>query len=210
VNDLEEARRAGKPIYDESQRMARLVGDLLTLARFDAGVQVAPETSLDLTNVLPIWVARFQSRAREAGISLSLSVDSPPPVEGDAERLEQAMANVVDNAIKYNHEGGRVDVTAWRGSASHASPRGQPRKGSESIREWAVIRVSDTGPGIRKSHLPRMLERFYRGDRARHAGGSGLGLSIAEEIVKAHHGWINVQSEEGKGTSFSLWLPAKA
>jgi two-component system OmpR family sensor kinase len=209
IHDLEGAQRAANLIYDESQRMARLVGDLLTLARFDAGAVVVPHTPLDLTTMLPVWVARFQSRAKEAGVSLNLAMDSPPPIEGDAERLEQVVANLMDNAIKYNRVGGRVDVTAGRENGALSSPQGRPRKGTDSSRGWAVIRVRDTGAGIRKSNLPRLFERFYRGDKARLAGGSGLGLSIAEEIVKAHRGRIEVQSEEGKGTSFSLWLPAK-
>ncbi len=209
IRDLEGAQQAAKLIYDESQRMARLVSDLLTLARLDAGALGPQFKTLDLATMLPQWVARFQSRAEQAGVSLSLVMDSPPPVEGDAERLEQVVANLVDNSIKYNRVGGQVQVRADAETRVESPSRAPFRKAPQLSKEWAVIRVSDTGAGIPKSHLPRLFERFYRGNRARLAGGSGLGLSIVREIVDAHHGRVEVQSDEGKGTTFSVWLPAK-
>lgn len=209
IRDLEGARRAAKMIHDESQRMTRLVSDLLTLARLDAGAIGPQFKTLDLAAMLPEWVARFQTRAEQAGVSLTLAMDSPPPVEGDAERLEQVIANLIDNSIKYNRVGGQVVVRADAQMRIESSSRSLFRKGIQTWKEWAVIRVSDTGAGIPKSHLPRLFERFYRGDQARLAGGIGLGLAIAQEIVKAHHGRIEVQSDEDKGATFSVWLPAK-
>ncbi len=209
TRDVASAQRAGKLIYAESQRMARLVGDLLTLARLDTGEVPLERETLDLASVLPAWVARFQSRAAASGVTLNLSVDSPPPIVGDAGRLEQVVANLIDNAIQYNHAGGRVDVRAAAAIQTTPAPRGNSRPSAEASETWAVIRVSDNGTGIPPSSLPRLFERFYRADRARQAGGSGLGLAIVKEIVAAHHGRVQVSSQEGEGTTFSVWLPAK-
>jgi signal transduction histidine kinase len=185
--------------------MARLVGELLTLARLDAGDVPMERAQLDLTAMLPAWVERFQARAADSDVKLTLVMDSTPPVVGDAGRLEQVVANLIDNGIKYNHAGGRVDVRALREVTTGAGERSDR---NNIAREWAVIRVSDTGPGIPKSSQSRLFERFFRADRARAAGGSGLGLAIVQEIVNAHKGYIQVQSEAGTGTTFSVWLPA--
>ncbi len=189
--------------------MARLVADLLTLARLDAGDAPLEHETLDLASMLPTWVNRFQRQAEQANVSLQFVLDSPPPVQGDPERLEQAVANLIDNAIKYNHSGGSIMVSAGGVRRAESSSHTSVRRGAGATREWAVIRVSDTGQGIPSKHVPRLFERFYRADQARAAGGSGLGLSIVQEIVNAHHGEVEVQSQEGKGTTFSIWLPSK-
>lgn len=209
TRDLESAQHAAKLIFAESQRMARLVGDLLTLARLDTGDIEMERATLDLSAILPAWVARFQSRAQAANVTLELSVDAPPPIVGDAGRLDQVFDNLIDNAIKYNRAGGHVVVSAGRALHGEAARRGALRKSAEQEKEWALIRVRDDGPGISQSSLPRLFERFYRADKARQAGGSGLGLAIVKEIVNAHQGRIEVESAEGRGTTFSVWLPAK-
>ena len=196
TRDLDSAKYAAKLIYEESQRMARLVADLLTLARLDTGEVPLEHQTLDPALMLPAWVERFQARAQKAEVTLTLVLDSPPPIVGDARRLEQVVANLIDNALKYNHAGGMVEVYA--GTAN--------RNRNE---RYAMIRVRDTGQGIPVSSQTRLFERFYRVDAARGAGGSGLGLAIVQEIVRAHNGEITVESREGVGTTFQVLLPAK-
>lgn len=204
TRDLDSARYAAKLIYDESQRMARLVADLLTLARLDTGENPLHVQTLDLNIMLPAWIERFRARADSAKVTLTLVMDAPPPIQGDAGRLEQVVSNLIDNAIKYNREGGSVQVSAGAEMhvlASYAAKREPPKL-------YALIRVNDTGLGIPASSQPHLFERFYRADPARVAGGSGLGLAIVQEIIAAHHGEITFESQEGVGTTFSLWLPA--
>ncbi|MGE5139349.1 MAG: sensor histidine kinase, partial [Rudaea sp.] len=115
----------------------------------------------------------------------------------------------IDNAIKYNRPGGSVKVNASAASSPDANVAGRRPRGQVQGM-WALIRVSDNGQGIPAAHLPRLSERFYRADKARVAGGSGLGLAIVQENVRAHNGQFRVESEEGKGTTASIWLPARA
>jgi two-component system, OmpR family, phosphate regulon sensor histidine kinase PhoR len=136
-------------------------------------------------------VAEMQSVADQQSITLSLNVFDPTlKVLGDRERLKQVMINLIDNAIKYNHSGGRVDISV---AAS----------GSE-----AMVSVTDTGVGIPPEDLPRIFERFYRVDkeRSREAGGTGLGLAIVKHIIEAHDSTVGVESNPGSGSVFSFRL----
>ncbi|MCL4489044.1 MAG: HAMP domain-containing histidine kinase [Chloroflexi bacterium] len=214
VLDLPGARKAAQTIFDETARMSRLVGDLLTLARFESGEMPLAKEAFDLGSVLPSWVDRFQPTAHSQGITLTTVVDPLPPLTGDAGRLEQVVSNLVDNAIKYNHAGGSVTVSAKAEtiaiqSKSRNSMRGRRRVIEPPGPQWASITVADTGAGIRAEDLPRLFNRFYRGDRARAAGGTGLGLSIAQEIIQAHGGEITVDSVLGQGTTFVIHLPVR-
>lgn len=206
TRDLENAKYAARLIHEESQRMARLVADLLTLARLDAGELPTEQQVLDLALMLPAWVERFQARAREQNLTLTLVIDAPPRVMGDPGRLEQVVSNLIDNAIKYNKPGGSVQVYA--GEEQHAFGAANP-KAANARRTCtaALIRVRDTGLGIPASKQARLFERFFRADAARVAGGSGLGLAIVQEIVHQHHGEIVFESVEGGGTTFRVWLP---
>jgi signal transduction histidine kinase len=209
VPDREGVQHAAQTIFDETARMARLVGDLLTLARFESGqIPLAHET-IDLGQLLPLWIERFRPRASELGESITTVIDPLPSIQGDAGRLEQVVTNLVDNALKYNHAGGTVTVTAKKSETSTAKSAGvlRWRLGDHSAAQWVSISVSDTGAGIPKDDLPRLFDRFYRGDKARVAGGAGLGLSIVDEIVRAHGGRIDVQSELGQGSQFTVFLP---
>ncbi|CAG0947337.1 two-component system, OmpR family, sensor histidine kinase ResE [Anaerolineae bacterium] len=213
VADIAGAQRAAQTIYDETARMARLVGDLLTLARLESGQIEIEHATIDLADVLPRWVERLQPRANAANAQLVTVVEPLPCIAGDAGKLEQVITNLVDNAIKYNRPGGAVTVTA----RTHAPSVPSVIKSSVLRRRtviqpethWVTIAIADTGFGIPQEDLPRLFERFYRGDKARVAGGTGLGLSIAKEIVAAHGGKITVQSETGQGTTFTVHLPAQ-
>lgn len=211
VQEIEGARRAARTIYDETARMARLVGDLLTLARFESGETQLRNEKLDLGQLLPTWVERMRPNAAAQGQTLQATVGALPIVQGDAGRLEQVVTNLVDNALKYNHSGGSVSVSA--DAESEALPgmnllRSRRRMAVSSRKDWVKICVTDTGSGISPKDLPHVFDRFFRGDKARAAGGTGLGLAIAQEIIAAHEGNIRVESELGKGSTFIVRLPA--
>jgi signal transduction histidine kinase len=209
VPTMEGVHHAAQTIFDETARMTRLVGDLLTLARFESGQIPLAHEMVDLGQLLPLWVERFRPRASELGESITAVIEPLPAIQGDAGRLDQVVTNLIDNALKYNRTGGTVTVTAKETEMS--PPRGAGvlwrRLGDHPSAKWVSVAVSDTGAGIPKDDLPKLFDRFYRGDKARAAGGAGLGLSIADEIVRAHGGHIEVQSEPGQGSQFTVYLP---
>jgi two-component system OmpR family sensor kinase len=184
-------------VQRESGRMSRLIEDLLALARSDADGQGAllRRDPVDLE-----VVAREAVRTAEhlvAGQHLKLEIAGPLTIVGDRDRLVQVVLILVDNALRHTPIGGTVTVGVNRA----VDP--------ETRVECARIVVSDTGGGIEPKHIPHLFERFYRaeGARTRSDGGTGLGLSIALSIVRGHGGWIDVDSNVGAGTSFSVWLP---
>jgi two-component system OmpR family sensor kinase len=209
VTDMVGARRAAQTIFDETARMTRLVGDLLTLARFESGQIPLAREPIRLAQLLPVWIDRFRPRAAALGESIVTVIEPVPPITGDTGRLEQVVTNLVDNALKYNQPGGTVTVAAKKIQAEGAAKTSaaRQRRAADAAAEWITIAVSDTGAGIPQEDLPRLFERFYRGDKARVGSGTGLGLSIANEIVRAHGGHIEVQSETGRGSTFTVWLP---
>jgi two-component system sensor histidine kinase VicK len=179
-------------IVSEADRMTRIVQDLLTLSRFDYG-------KMDM-NIVRFPFAKAVSSVYEAvildaqnhGHQLTLELpDDLPEVDGDLERIEQVIMNIVSNAIKYTPDGGRIQITA----------------GQEA--EQVFARITDNGIGIPEKDLPRLFERFYRVDKARSraSGGTGLGLSIAREILNQHHGDIQIESVYGQGTTVTITLP---
>ncbi len=174
--------------HGEATRMARLVADLLSLARADAGVPLRRE-SVELDRVLIDVIGELRHQLQ--GQRLTVAAFEPIMVQGDPDRLKQLVLILIDNAIKYTEPGGRVDV-------------GLRRTGGE-----AVIEVTDTGSGIAPEHLARVFERFYRGDlaRTRNAGGTGLGLPIARWIVEEHGGSVELASAPAKGTTATVRLP---
>ena len=184
----EERQVALTAIRSESERMQRLVDDLLFLARADAGVQIQ-KRPVELDTVL-LDVYRH-ARLVSSGVKVSLGAEDQAQVMGDPDRLKQLFLNLVDNAIKYTPGGGEVTLSLERDT------------------QWVKVSVADTGVGIPSQDLPRIFDRFYRVDKARsrEKGGTGLGLAIVKWIVDAHSGKIEVQSESGKGTKFTVWLP---
>jgi signal transduction histidine kinase len=207
----EEYRRALEVIQSENAYMGRLVGQLLTLARADAGQLGLRDEQLDLSDVALEVVERLAPLAHERGVVLRMGALPELCVRGDRTALSMALGNLVENAIKYaghgeQPEGGYVRVET-----------GATDRGGEQRVAWA--RVEDDGPGIAAEHMPHLFERFYRVDAARTrvdtksgasesaADGSGLGLAIAHEIAVAHCGTIGVRSMPGGGTAFTLELP---
>ena len=177
----------------ETRLLARLVDDLRTLSLAEAGELPLQWGPVDVADLLADAVTSFSGQAEERGIRLGLgAVDGPPlVVHGDADRLDQVLGNLISNALRHTPAGGSVTLAA--------------RQEGERL----AIRVADTGAGIPADDLPFVFDRFWRGDRARsHAegAGSGLGLSIASQLVQAHGGALTVQSEVGKGTEFIIRL----
>lgn len=179
-------------INSEADRMARIVRDLLALSQFDYGhnLQKAP---FSLPNLAEDVVRRQRIEAEKNGQTLIFENGAPdmPHVNGDRDRIEQVLVNIVSNAIKYTPARGHISVLC------------------EARVAEAVITVQDTGIGIPEADLPRIFERFYRVDKARSRkmGGTGLGLAIAKEIVEAHGGRILIKSQKGKGTRVQMVLP---
>lgn len=180
---LETCQRAGR-------RMRSLIDSLLLLARFDAGHPDLQRGSVDLAEVANESVELLRPLADERQITLRSEVQ-PMPVVGDRDRLGQVVTNLLANAIRYNQEGGRVDVRV------------------ERVNGHAIVSVSDNGIGIPTEDLPRIFDRFYRVDKARTRaeGGTGLGLAICQSVVEAHGGQIIARSEPEHGTTLEVRLP---
>lgn len=178
-------------IQDELERMTRLIGDLLLLARVDSGSLPLERRPVALDNTL-FEVYRQVSRLQK-DVTVTVAEMDQVSVLGDADRLKQLLLILVDNAIKYTPAGGAVSLSLSRADS------------------WAKLQVHDTGTGIPAQDIPYIFERFYRVDKARGRaqGGSGLGLAIAKWIATAHGGWIQVESVVGEGTTFTVSLPAR-
>jgi len=191
-------------IAKQADRLAAIIEDLLALSRIEQseGAGNLPLEPAAVAQVLSAAVADCGTRAAEKSIRLETSCPEGLMAELNPPLLEQALINLVDNAIKYSDPG----RTTWISAALEPSP-GTERPGLTG--EMLVIRIRDEGCGIAAEHLPRLFERFYRVDRARsrRLGGTGLGLSIVKHIVQAHGGTIGVESEPAAGTTFTMRLP---
>ncbi|MCX7642303.1 MAG: ATP-binding protein [Armatimonadetes bacterium] len=182
-------------IVEESERMSRLIDNLLELARIESGRMEWHLQEVSVTDIVKEVIERFKTIASQKGLVVTFDVRDDLSVRTDPEALAQILSNLVDNAVKYTMQG-EVTVRAEQVETVDG--------------KWVVINVSDTGVGIPPEHLPRIFERFYRVDKARsrQLGGFGLGLSIAKHLVESLGGKITVQSQVGKGSTFSIWLPA--
>jgi len=195
VDDRKVRDRFLATIEDETDRLIRLVNDLLVLSKADSRALKLKREPLDIRDLIEESVQKLAPQLEERGILVEvIAPDEPQLVLADADRIEQVLVNLLDNAIKYSPEGGRVTVAIDDGGPAP---------------EMVGVAVRDRGLGIPAEDLPRVFERFYRVDRARarDGGGSGLGLSIAKAIVEAHGGEITLRSEEGQGTTVRFTLP---
>ena len=180
-------------IIGEADRMTRIVQDLLTLSKIDYGKMEMNISRFPFSRpVRSVYEAAKLNAEQTHGHALTLDCpDDLPEVDGDRERIEQVLMNIVSNAIKYTPDGGKIQIAAGVNGKN------------------VFVRVSDNGIGIPEKDLPRLFERFYRVDKARsrESGGTGLGLSIAREILKEHKGDIRIESVYGEGTDVTITLP---
>ncbi len=192
IEDKENARDFVSIIHQDSDRLAKLIDDLLDLSKIESGKMKMAFLPVDAAALIKRSVAVIENQAKEKNISLKADLPAQlPKIQADETRFSQVMINLLDNAVKYTPEGGTVTI-------------------STSIKEkFLQVEVSDTGIGIPESDIPRIFERFYRVDKAhsRELGGTGLGLSIVKHIVQSHGGQVWLKSEPGQGSTFSFTIP---
>jgi two-component system phosphate regulon sensor histidine kinase PhoR len=188
------ARRFLEKIRRHADRMAALVSDLLELSRLEAGERPPQWETLRPADAVEEVVASLAELARGREVAIRVDAKGAPPVVADRDRLHRILENLLENAVKYTPAGGHAAVTARAGGAGSV-----------------VFEVSDDGPGIPAEHLPRIFERFYRVDKARSRdlGGTGLGLSIVKHLAEGMEASIAVHSEPGRGTRFTVQIPAR-
>jgi len=190
LEDPKASREFLERISRNVDRMTRLVGDLLDLSRLESGEDSLNLESVDIYRPIKEAVELYKTQANDRGVELSVSSSGGlPPALADEGRIQQVVANLVENAVKFTPRGGKVQVDA------------------RSINGALEVTVRDTGIGIAPEHLPHTFERFYKVDRSRSDTGTGLGLAIAKHIVQAHGGRIWVESNLGEGSTFGFTLP---
>ncbi|MCZ4351734.1 ATP-binding protein [Roseovarius aestuarii] len=184
---------------NETERMNRLVGDLLSLSRVEADERVRPKTRLDLREVLQTALRNLEPLAIDSNITVRCDTGQTPlHVTGDSDQLLQVFTNLLENAIKYGGANQSVDIAVMQNA-------------HDPVLRCAAfeITIADHGPGIDPIHLPRLTERFYRADshRSRDLGGTGLGLAIVKHILNRHRGRLKIASQVGSGSQFTVVMP---
>lgn len=191
AGDAEMTAKGLEVISDEAERLSGIVEELLDFSRMQSGHISMQFTRMDLLAELEEAVVLFRDRAKREGIELIyVEAAELPPIVGDRDRLKQVFINIIDNAIKYSNPGGRVRVEA------------------ADMGAHVQVVISDSGVGIAKADLPNVKNKFYKANRTR--PGSGIGLALADEIVRRHKGKLEIESEEGVGTTVTITLPAAA
>jgi signal transduction histidine kinase len=187
--NTERYREALADCVEESDRVLVMLNTLMDISEAESGTLQLHREPVPLADVVARAVDLYRDVAEAKGVALA--ADAPPDivVVADRTRLEQVAANLLDNALKYTPAGGRVDVEVRRAAGA------------------AILRVRDTGPGIPPDELPRIFDRLFRGDTSRTERGLGLGLSLVKAIVEAHDGTVDVVSEPGRGSVFTVTLP---
>ncbi len=190
VNDRPAAADFLSRIDSEVDRLTQMVAELTELTRIETGKAELRLEPADLNRLVEEIIGQLSPQAERQQLTVSKELDDRlPPVPMDAERIRQVIINLLHNAIKFTPPGGSVTITTRAGEKA------------------ATVAVADTGAGIARSDLPHIFERFYKADRSRSGGGTGMGLAIAKHVIGAHGGSIRVESEEGRGSTFSFDLP---
>ena len=189
--DPETAEKGMGVIIRESERLSGLVEELLDFSRLQNGRMRLLVSRLDILSELDQAVYLFTDRARTEEKQLNYEETTVlPPVYGDVDRLRQVFINIIDNALKYTSPGGTITVSSREDDG------------------WVRVHISDTGCGIPAEHLPNVKKKFYKANQL--VRGSGIGLAVADEIVRLHGGVLEVESQEGVGTSVTISLPTCA
>lgn len=189
VTDPERQASSIQVVHEETQRMLRMIEQLLDLSRLEAGQSRLQRSAVDVHELFSHIESMFSPRAQEQGVELRLEISpAAPTIEADYDRLVQVLNNLIDNALRHTTEG-TVSISARRAG------------------EGLQLSVRDTGEGIAPDDLNRLFDRFWQPE-SRSGPGAGLGLAISREIVRAHDGTISAQSELGEGTTIVVWLPA--
>src|SRR6478735_8296943 len=191
ANDPAKYREALSDCLEESDRVLAMLTTLMDISEAETGTMKLRMSNVDVAELITEIAELYEDTAEDAGVTLATKVSPGLVVPADRDRLRQALANLVDNAIKYTPRGGRIDVTA----SVHA--------------ESVAIRVTDNGAGISERDLPRIFDRLYRGDQSRTTRGIGLGLSLVKAYVEAQDGQVVVTSEPGSGSTFEVRLPRR-
>jgi two-component system phosphate regulon sensor histidine kinase PhoR len=182
-------------VDEESNRLAKLIEDLLEISRIESGTIELTQERVDIVPIIDHVSVALKALADKKEIQLETDINGEelPHIQGDASKIESVITNLVNNAIKFTPEQGKVKI-----SAEHQG-------------EELVIRVSDSGIGIPKTDLLKIFDRFYRVYRpGTEIQGTGLGLAIVKQIITMHNGRVEVDSEEGEGTTFTIFLPLNA
>lgn len=192
MEDRENAQRFLKVLLTEANRLTALINDLLDLTKIETGDLKLNLRPVDLKEVAEKVIFQLKRQAEEKSVEINMEIsEGLSKVKADEKKMGQILANLIDNAIKYNRIGGKVRITA------------------KETDDFVRVEISDTGIGIPEKDLPRIFERFYRVDkvRSRELGGTGLGLSIVKHLVHKQGGEIDVESKEGAGSTFSFTIP---
>jgi two-component system phosphate regulon sensor histidine kinase PhoR len=195
IQDKKNSGRFLEIIRDHAMRLGRVTNDLLKLSQIEAGrlqLDMRPVVIADLVQAC-VETVRMKAEKKQLVLTVELSEDLPS-IQADPSRLRESVLNLLDNALQYTPASGRITIRGYMA-------------GSE-----AVISISDTGMGIPKTEQQRIFERFYRMDdaRSREVGGTGLGLSICKHLIEAHSGRVELESQIGHGSTFSIILPVSA
>jgi len=190
VDDQEAARDFLARIDDEVERLTQIVVELTELSRIETGEAELRLEPVNLNSLVEEVITQLSPQIERQQLTAEKKTDTNlPSVQADKRRIRQTIVNLIHNAIKFTNPGGKIMVTTRIHNGS------------------VTVDISDTGIGIAKRDLPHVFERFYKGDRDRSGGGTGMGLAIAKHVIEAHGGSTWVQSEEGKGSTFSFSLP---
>jgi two-component system phosphate regulon sensor histidine kinase PhoR len=202
-DDAEARTRFLAIMREQAERMARLIRDLLSLSQIELNEHRPPQGRVDVREAIGSVVDMLQMQAAGKGMQIEVdAVNGLPPVVGERDEIIQVFQNLLDNAVKY----GRRDTTV---KVAVKLPRGGSALAARGSAGALAISVTDRSEGIAREHLPRLTERFYRVDsaRSRALGGTGLGLAIVKHIVNRHRGSLTIDSVEGEGSTFTVFLP---
>jgi signal transduction histidine kinase len=187
---LEEYRDLASAVIEESDRLVGIINTMLEIAETDAGIRPLSGETVDLAEIVRGVTDLYASVAEDKKIQFATHIPAPPLiVTGDRSRLQRAFANLLDNALKFTPKGGRVVVSLLQ---------------DEGL---ALVTFDDNGPGISAESLPRIYDRFFRGEQSRTTAGNGLGLSLVKAIIQVHGGQIDVASSPDQGSRFTISLP---